>query len=142
MMKRFAASIVSLALLTGCGTAGGEPEEGTDVIPTGGVVEGVQGGETRLRVGQTMTVALGSNSTTGYQWQVSDVEGGVLVPGTPFGEEIVEPHAPGMVGVGGTTHWHYLAARPGAVTLTFTYRRAWERDTPPAQTERYRVVVR
>ncbi len=111
-------------------------------MPVNGDVEGVKGGETRLRVGQTMAVALDSNSTTGYQWQVSDVESGILTPGTPFGEEIVEPHAPGMVGVGGTTHWRFFAARPGTATLTFTYRRAWEQGTPPARTETYRVVVR
>lgn len=141
-MKIIAASFASFALLTGCGTINGGPEGEDSVIPTSGDVEGVRGGETQLRVGQTMVVALDSNSTTGYQWQVSDVEGGVLTPDTPFGEEIVEPHAPGLVGVGGTTHWRYVASRPGAVTLTFTYRRAWERNTPPAQTERYRVAVR
>lgn len=141
-MKIFAASFLAVALLTGCSAAGGGREGGTGAMPVNGDVEGVKGGETRLRVGQTMAVALGSNSTTGYQWQVSDVEGGVLTPGTPFGEEIVEPHAPGMVGVGGTTHWRLVAARPGAVTLTFTYRRAWEQGTPPARTETYRVVVR
>ena len=140
-MRIIAVSFAFLALLTGCNSASGGPEGDASVIPTSGDIDGVKGGETQLRVGQTMAVALNSNSTTGYQWQVSDVEGGVLTPGTPFGQEILEPHAPGMVGVGGTTHWRFIAARPGGVTLTFTYRRAWERDTPPAQTETYRVVV-
>lgn len=141
-MNIIAASFVALLLLAGCSAAEGWPQEGVGTVSSTGVVEGVKEGQTQLRVGQTMAVALNSNSTTGYQWQVSELQGGVLTPGSPFGDEVVEPHAPGMVGVGGTTHWRFVAARPGAVTLIFTYRRAWERDVPPAQTETYRVVVR
>lgn len=141
-MNSLAASITALVLLGGCSASGGRLERQEVETVAKSDVEGVRGGETQLRVGQTMSIGLGSNATTGYRWQVSEVEGGVLTPGTPFGEEITDAHAPGMVGVGGTTHWQYVASQPGTVTLTFTYGRPWERDMPPAETETFRVVVR
>jgi inhibitor of cysteine peptidase len=139
MKTALAASLVSLLLLSGCQAAS---EAGNTPEPLSGEVVGVRDGQTLVRVGQSLAIGLPSNATTGYQWQVSGVEGSVLTPGTPFGEEVTDAHQPGLVGVGGVTHWRLTAARPGSVTLTFTYRRAWERDIPPAETATYKIVVR
>lgn len=144
MIRLAMITVASMALLSACQAAGtaSAPAEPTQPAPAQADIEGVQGGETILAVGQTLHIALPSNATTGYQWRVSDVEGSVLTPSEPFGQEAVDPHPPGMVGVGGQTHWRFTAQRAGTVTLTFTYARAWERDTPPAETATYRIVVR
>jgi inhibitor of cysteine peptidase len=105
-------------------------------------IEGVPDGETVLTVGRTLHIALPSNATTGYQWSVSGVEGSILTPVEPTGQEATDPHPEGMVGVGGQTHWRFKAERAGSATLTFAYARAWERNTPPAETATYRIVVR
>ncbi len=131
-------SILSLILLAGCAGA----DAGTGGAVSLGEVVGVRDGQVELAVGQTLAIALPSNATTGYAWRVSREEAGVLVPGTPFGDEITDPHAPGMVGVGGMTQWRFVAARPGSATLSFAYGRPWERDAPPAETATYRVRVR
>lgn len=128
-----------LLLLAGCAAA---PDPATPVAQAEGEIVGVPDGETTLSVGQTLSISLRSNSTTGYQWKVADFDEAVLTPGTPFGQEMIDDHAPGMVGVGGATRWRFTATRPGTVTLTFGYSRPWITDAPPAETATYRVVVR
>lgn len=130
---------VALLLLAACAPA---PGPGAPVAQAGGEVVGMRDGETTLSVGQTLTISLRSNATTGYQWTVSDLDEAILTPATPFGQELVDDHAPGMVGVGGATRWRFTAARPGTVTLRFGYSRPWLTDAPPAETAIYRIVVR
>jgi len=129
-----AASIASLLLAGGCQAAAGLSDQPGEVV-------GQRDGETRLRLGQTLIIALPSNASTGYQWTVSGADGGVLVPSTPFGERVTEPHAPGMVGVGGVSRWRFTATRSGVATLRFDYRRPWEGDMPPAQTAVFQIAV-
>lgn len=144
MIRPVIVTLTGLTLLSACQAAGtaSAPAEPASAAPSQADIEGVRGGETALGVGQTLHIALPSNATTGYQWQISGVEGSVLTPAEPFGDEVVDPHAPGMVGVGGQTHWRLVASRAGSATLTFTYARSWERNTPPAETATYRIVVR
>lgn len=119
-----------------------EPGEPAATATLGADIEGVRNGETVLNVGQTLHIALSSNATTGYQWTVSGAEGSILEPIEPTGQEATDPHPAGMVGVGGQTHWRFKAERAGLATLNFAYARAWERNTPPAETATYRIVVR
>lgn len=105
------------------------------------VVVGVRDGITVLKPGQSLTIALPSNGSTGYSWSLGAYDEAVLKPGQPFRESRTDPHPAGMVGVGGQTHWTFTAGRPGETVLTFSYARAWERDTPPAETARYQIKV-
>lgn len=110
--------------------------------PATGEVAGVRDGRTTLAVGQTLSIRLPSNATTGYRWQVAETYADILTPGAPFGDEITDPHAPGMVGVGGQTVWMFQAARPGTATLSFAYGRSWEPNAAPAETATYTITVR
>jgi inhibitor of cysteine peptidase len=132
--------IAAALVLSACSTGTGE-SPATPVAPIGDV-QPLRNGLTTLSVGQTLKIALPGNVTTGYQWQVAETYAEVLSPDSPFGGEVTDPHAPGMVGVGGTSAWRFRAVRPGTVTLTFTYARSWERDTPPAETATYTITVR
>jgi inhibitor of cysteine peptidase len=131
------ATIASLSLLAACA-----PSAGRQTAPAVGDVQAIRDGRTLLRVGQTLLITLPSNATTGYSWTLSGGRIDVLAPGSPFGEEITDPHAAGMVGVGGVTSWRFLAAQPGTATLTFRYGRAWEPDARPAETATYAIAVR
>lgn len=111
-------------------------------VAQAGEVRGVRDGGTSLAVGQTLLIELPNNATTGYAWRLSGSENALLRPASPFGQAVVQPHEPGMVGVGGTTAWRFTARQPGMTTLSFTYARSWERDTPPAETATYRITVR
>lgn len=136
--------IAAVISLSACDPGVSPPVEEAFSTPaaTATEVQGIRDGRTSLAVGQTLTIALPSNATTGYRWQVEGLDADVLAPGTPFGDEITDPHAPGMVGVGGHSVWTFRAVRAGETTLTFTYSRSWERDTPPAETATYTITVR
>jgi len=144
MIRSAIVTLAGLTLLSACQAAGtaSAPAEPAPTATSTSDIEGIRGGETTLSVGQTLHISLPSNATTGYQWQISGVEGSVLTPAEPFGDEAIDSHSEGMVGVGGQTHWRLVASRAGSATLTFTHARSWERNTPPAETATYRIVVR
>lgn len=104
-------------------------------------IVGVRGGVTVLKPGQSLTIAMPSNSSTGYSWSLGAYDETVLKPGQPFGEARTDSHPAGMVGVGGQTHWTFTAAAPGQTVLNYSYGRSWERNTPPAETARYEIRV-
>ena len=89
------------------------------------IIEGQRGGNTVLHPGQTLSIALPSNASTGYGWSLAAFDGGVLTRGAPFGQEVTDPHPAGMVGVPGRTQWNFVAAAPGTTTLRFAYARPW-----------------
>jgi inhibitor of cysteine peptidase len=128
------AAVCALSLAA-CQTASDAGSTGHDTVT------GVRDGVTVLRPGQSLSIALPSNSSTGYSWSLGAYDEAVLRPGQPFGESRTDPHPAGMVGVGGQTHWIFTAAAPGETVLNFSYGRSWERDTPPAQAARYTVRV-
>ncbi|WP_428152261.1 protease inhibitor I42 family protein [Brevundimonas sp.] len=140
-MKIRSAVILAAAAVLGLSACNaGSGEAAAPAAPTG-QVEGVRDGRTTLSVGQTLHISLPSNGTTGYQWRIEGQSIEVLSPSAPFGQEITDAHAPGMVGVGGHTVWTFRAAGPGTVTLNFAYARSWE-QTAPAETATYTIVVR
>lgn len=130
--------------LTGCqaATASSTTADALTTASTTASVEAVRDGATSLRPGQALSVALPSNGSTGYSWSVAAFDEAVLSRSEPFGEQRTDPHPAGMVGVGGQTHWRFVAAAPGETTLTFAYGRPWEKDAAPAETAHYRIIVR
>lgn len=134
---------LSLAGLAGCQSLQQGLAAMTPVSqPASGIVAGVRDGETALRTGQTLSVALPSNGSTGYVWRLAGFDEKVLGRGEPFGAEVTRAHPEGMVGVPGETRWQFRAVARGRTTLVFTYSRPWETNARPAETARYEVTVR
>jgi len=138
----FAVICLSAVGLVGCQSAtvpmvSAEPASVRDVAS----VDGIRGGVTTLRAGQTLSIALPANPTTGYSWSLAGFDEGVLRRAMPFDAHVTDSHAPGMVGVGGVTRWTFEAAAPGETTLTLSYGRPWAKDASD-ETAIYRVVVR
>ena len=115
-----------LALFSGCGTHG---------IQVTGADNGKQ---ITLQSGQVVTVTLESNPTTGYSWQVMEIDNTVLVQeGDP--EYKQASGTSGLVGAGGTETFRFKAVGTGETTLSLGYARPWESD-PPIQTFTIQVI--
>ena len=80
------------------------------------------GSTSDIAQGTKFAVRLEENPTTGFQWNATMSPGLLLVSD----DYQVNPHAEGMVGVGGTRTWIILTKDPGAQKFSATYRRSWE----------------
>jgi len=89
--------------------------------------------------GDGFSVALKSNPTTGYAWEPE------------FNSEFVElinknytsdSHEEGMVGVGGTETFDFLAKKAGDVEISFSYFRSWEGKDSAIETKVFKVEIK
>jgi inhibitor of cysteine peptidase len=141
--------LAGLVLAAGCASSdstptGSEPDRGGEstVVPGSEVIIGAEDdrSQVELRAGQVLVVTLESNPTTGYSWEVSEVDEAVL---SQIGEaEFQEAPQEGeqMVGVGGIETFRFESA-PGTTTLTLVYHRSWETDVEPLETFTVEVTV-
>jgi inhibitor of cysteine peptidase len=100
------------------------------------------GRQIELAVGQALVVTLGSNPSTGYEWEVAEVERTVL---QQIGEKEFQrdPNAPAnTVGAGGFELFRFEALTAGRTALKLIYRRPWEAEVEPLETYSLQVSVR
>jgi len=91
-----------------------------------------------LKTGQMLAVRLDSNPSTGYSWQVSQVNDAVLKQqGEP---QFIRP-ADAPPGAGGAQVFLFSAAAGGSTTLMLVYRRSFEPEVAAAQTFTVQVTV-
>ena len=96
------------------------------------------GRQLQLVRGDTLTVELKSNPTTGYRWRIADADkNGVLKAGT---DEFIAPNTD-LCGAPGRQRLSFTSAKAGETTLHLVYVRPWEKGTPPAQSFRVTVSV-
>jgi copper homeostasis protein (lipoprotein) len=87
--------------------------------------------------GQRVSVVLGANRTTGYDWML-ETSGSLLASlGAPVYAQGASP-----LGTDGSTLWFFVAKGSGKQELRFHYRRAQDRGSLPAKTVKYTVVAR
>ena len=83
-----------------------------------------------VAAGDTVEIQLSENATTGYHWALETIDKSVC--------EVIadERHGPDKVilGASGTHVWRLKATHAGNCRIEIAYRRAWQRDTPPART--------
>jgi inhibitor of cysteine peptidase len=117
---------LSLALFSGCGARGTQ------------VTDADNGKQITIQPGQVVTVTLESNPTTGYSWQVMEIDNAILVQeGDP--EYKQASGTGGLVGAGGTETFRFKAIAAGETTLSLGYARPWE-SVPPIQTFTIQVI--
>jgi inhibitor of cysteine peptidase len=104
--------VVATCLVAGCV---GEVETYTD-----------PGQTVTIGAGQQFVIALGSNPTTGYNWQESyDQTMLELVEKTyKPGEEADN----GVVGAGGVEYFRFKTLNKGETEITLVYQRSWEEE--------------
>ena len=98
------------------------------------------GDSIRKKPGETFTVELESNPSTGYRWELDGKEDATVVRKLSDAYRS-RPHAPEMVGVGGTERWQFQAEKPGKTVLHFIYRRPFEKEAAPAREGTVNVLV-
>jgi len=94
------------------------------------------GKERHIAVGGKLTIALPSNPTTGYAWELASSDSAIL--DNP-GHDFVPPQST-LTGAGGTEEWHFVGKSTGKTEVKLNYRRSWEKG-PPLETYSVTIVV-
>jgi len=125
------ALILSALIFTGCGPA---KEVKLDASANGRQVE--------LQKGQTLVITLESNPTTGFRWEVLELEEDILQQMGDPEFKVSDPREPPPPGAGGWETWRFEATNAGQTALKLVYRRPWEEGEEPLETFSLQVVVR
>lgn len=132
MRTQFLFFILVMILISSTGCSGG------DAIT---LTASDSGSAITLKPGDTLVVRLEGNPSTGYTWDVLDVNTQVLeqVGETEFESSL--PPAEIAPGTGGTLVLTFTARDPGSTTLTLGYHRPWETTEMPLETFTLNVTV-
>jgi inhibitor of cysteine peptidase len=95
------------------------------------------GREITLQKGQTLTIKLEANPTTGYSWEFVGSEEAVL---RQVGEPEFEANSD-LLGAPGVQTLRFEAVEAGQTELRLVYRRPWETDVEPVETFTVQVTV-
>lgn len=83
----------------------------------------------RLHSGQTLSLSLPSDPTTGYRWQVKQAGQPVL---RSLGPEVYSnPEDAGLVGAAGRSAWRFVAQQAGSGSLSLVYQQPWAPEVVP-----------
>lgn len=121
--------LLGIILLTGCSTGQNEIT----------LTDDDNGSMVTASLNQTIIITLPSNPTTGYSWNIFQIDTAQLnqVGETEFIPENEEP----LVGQGGAEKLQFLVIAEGKSTLILVYQRPWEEDVEPLETFSIEIVV-
>ncbi|RME47121.1 MAG: hypothetical protein D6791_06635 [Chloroflexi bacterium] len=100
--------------------------------------ESANGTSVSLRAGQTLIIALKSNPTTGYDWQVDQVDETVV---RVVKQDFQPASDPERLGAPGQTVVQFQAVSAGMTDLHLIYVRPWEQDVEPQDTFQVHITV-
>ncbi|HKS14476.1 MAG TPA: protease inhibitor I42 family protein [Pseudomonas sp.] len=113
---------LSLTLLTACA---GKPAHNIDL-------DAQSDCPMQLRAGQTLTLTLPSNPSTGYRWLLQNPASSTL---RSLGPEVYShPEDAGIVGSAGQSMWRFQAQQAGEGHLILVYQQPWAPEVRPVQT--------
>src|SRR4051812_20136221 len=92
---------------------------------SGVLTEADNGMEFEFHQGQTVTVMLDSNRSSGLSWALNESSGDILVP-----DGSASYAARSGKSASGTETWRFRAAKPGHQTVKLEYRRKWAQSMP------------
>ncbi len=99
--------------------------------------------EVEVKAGETFTIVLDSNATTGFQWtaQANIVNAKVL---EQTAHQYVAPNAGDapVAGMAGVEEWTFRAVSNGTTTITLSYDRPWEGGEKGVRTFGLTVIVK
>ena len=101
--------------------------------------EAATGTTVDLRAGQKLVVTLKSNPTTGYDWQVDEVDESVVKLVT---QEFKPASDPNRLGAPGQTVHEFQAVGAGTTSLRLIYVRSWEEGVEPSDTFQVSITVK
>ena len=91
-----------------------------------------------MNVGDIINIELEGNPSTGYTWEVAEMDKTVL---KPVGDTEFET-ANDLVGASGVLILRFEAISTGETPLILVYQRPWEQDIPPEEKFEVRLVVK
>lgn len=99
----------------------------TSMIPKEVRIDETSNGKTmNIFLGQTLSISLGENPTTGYRWTVEDFKPSLLEQ-----LETIFKAGGSAVGAGGTRIFGFLAKKVGETQLKLEYQRPWAETAKP-----------
>jgi inhibitor of cysteine peptidase len=120
-------AVVGICILAGCT----REREGLKTYTDSNQIIGVS-------VRQEFVIALDSNITTGYSWQISYDQNMLELVEKTYEQN---PNPRGLVGVGGVEYFRFKALNIGETEITFVYKRSWEEPTPQDETKVFIVRI-
>jgi inhibitor of cysteine peptidase len=126
-MRRFVVISLIMIVLAACTSGGDATVTGEDANRT--VV---------VDVGVSAIVELPANPSTGYTWEIVEIDRAVL---SPAGEPVFESDSPSLVGAPGLLCFTLEAMEPGTTDVRFVYHRPWE-DVEPIDEFTVTIEVR
>jgi len=106
------------------------PESGCGETPV------IDGNKINTKVGETFSIKLDSNPTTGYSWQAEYDDSFLELVDQGY---VLPDESGDLVGAGGTEIFEFRALEEGQTTVTMIYKRSWEEE---ALEERvYKIVI-
>lgn len=91
-----------------------------------------------LPQGRTLAIKLEANPSTGYTWEVAELNPPIL---RQEGAVEFKPNST-LIGAPGTMTFRFKAINTGNTTLELIYHRPWEQDVAPLKTFTLQVSVR
>lgn len=112
--------------------------------------ESYNGRTVKLKVGESLEIALGENPTTGYRWRLRvaamdtamDAAEEKAHSACVFVKDSYEPGHTKVSGQGGIRRWQFQAVAAGVCKIELEYRRPWEQNKLPERTFRIQGEVR
>ena len=107
--------------------------------PTIEKTEADSGTTVELKKGHRLDVVLNANPTTGYQWEIVNVDTTILLHLET--EYKPDEAPPGILGTGGKSIFHFQGGNTGKTALEIIYHRDFEENIPPIETFELTIIV-
>jgi len=102
------------------------------------------GQEIEVPAGQLLVIALESNPTTGFKWELSEPidEGSLALIQSKYEPGEQAKQDPPIPGAGGTELWTFETLTAGEAIISMGYSRPWEGGEKAARTFNLTVIIR
>jgi inhibitor of cysteine peptidase len=123
-LKLFAAGLMAILVLALVACSSPPKEASVEVSIDDFMSQKNIGQQVEVPVGGSLKVTLGSNRTTGFQWELTGIADPAVLQ--QDGESEYLSPAGSVVGAGGREVWHFKALKSGTTTISMSYNRPWE----------------
>jgi len=98
--------------------------------------DGSSTGSASINVGDSISIRLKENPTTGFKWEVTSTPDLLSATGSQYYPPISQ-----LAGAGGERTFTFKGTKAGQGAAVLSYRRSWEADKPAAKTYTLTVTV-
>ncbi len=103
------------------------------------VDESYSGKQVEILVNGSLTITLESNQTTGYSWELKEINDTSVLQKT---DNKYEAPTSGLIGAGGKEVWNFKALKAGKTTLSMEYSQPWAGGQKGVRTFNLTVIVK